>query len=315
MHKDPWHSGCWLPQGPGPGQSDCRRCRGGHACRNHVHQPQASPTQFPLSPASSSPCHPPWPGPNWPPLALLIPLTSARLTSLAHPTPRVNLSRGAHLTPHNLCWPHVDAYYAPPLPQACTTTIFSHTWEHTKMRNWLVNKFASLSFNKCPHQPLPAMPGPPMEITIDPKARAYVTRRPANTPLHWKEEISSQLKRDEALGVIERVPPNTPVTWMHRTVYTPKADGSPRRTVDLQSLNKYCVRDIHHCIPPAQQARSVPPNTVRTVLDAWNGFHSIEIREEDRHLTTFLTEEGKVQIQACRYGIPCLTRCIHTQVW
>ena len=180
---------------------------------------------------------------------------------------------------------------------------FSPTPENTpKMRNWLVNRFASSSFNKCPHQPLPAMPGPPMEITVDPKARAYVTRRPANTPLHWKEEISSQLKRDEMLGVIERVPPNTPVTWMHPTVYTPKADGSPRRTVDLQSLNKYCVRDTHHCIPPAQQARSVPPNTVRTVLDAWNGFHSIEIREEDRHLTTFLTEEGRFRYKRAPMG-------------
>ena len=53
---------------------------------------------------------------------------------------------------------------------------FSPTPENTpKMRNWLVNRFASSSFNKCPHQPLPAMPGPPMEITVDPKARAYVT--------------------------------------------------------------------------------------------------------------------------------------------
>ena len=188
----------------------------------------------------------------------------------------------------------------PPRP---TQLPFSPTPENTpKMRNWLVNRFASASFNKCPHQPLPAMPGPPMEITVDPKARAYVTRRPANTPLHWKEEISSQLKRDEMLGVIERVPPNTPVAWMHPTVYTPKADGSPRRTVDVQSLNKYCVRDTHHCIPPAQQARSVPPNTVRSVLDAWNGFHSIEIREEDRHLTTFLTEEGRFRYKRAPMG-------------
>ena len=40
---------------------------------------------------------------------------------------------------------------------------------------------------------------------------------------------------DVALGVLEKVPPNTPVTWCARLVIATKANGTPRRTVDLQT--------------------------------------------------------------------------------
>ncbi|KAK4305128.1 hypothetical protein Pmani_022960 [Petrolisthes manimaculis] len=161
------------------------------------------------------------------------------------------------------------------------------------MKNWLLERFASSTFNICPHQPLPAMTGPPIEIRVDPDVQPVVTRRPPNVPVHWQEEVSEQLKRDVALGVIERVPPNTPVTWLHSMVLTPKSNGTPRRTVDLQPLNRHSVRETHHTIPPIKQAKAIPPNTFKTVTDAWNGFHSIEIRPEDRHKTTFVTEQGR----------------------
>ena len=50
---------------------------------------------------------------------------------------------------------------------------------------------------------------------------------------------------------------------------------------------------MHHTGPPAKQARSLPRNQVKTVMDAWNGYHSIPFRVEDQDKTTFLTEEGR----------------------
>ena len=117
-----------------------------------------------------------------------------------------------------------------------------------------------------------------------------------------QQQVAKQLEKDESLGVIERVPPNTPVTWLHNMVLTPKADGSPRRTIDLQPLNRHSVRETHHTIPPAKQARAIPPETHKTVTDAWNGFHSIEIRQEDRHKTTFLTEQGRYRYRRAPMG-------------
>ena len=93
--------------------------------------------------------------------------------------------------------------------------------------------------------------------------------------------------------MIERVPPNTPVTWCARLVIATKHDGSPRRTVDFQALNAASVRQTHHTRSPYHLAREIPAGMKKTIYDAWNGYHSMLVHEDDRHLTTFLTEYGR----------------------
>ena len=76
-------------------------------------------------------------------------------------------------------------------------------------------------------------------------------------------------------------------------VICPKKDGKPRRTVDFQPLNKYARRETHHTQSPFLQARSVPRDKFKTVFDAWNGYHSVRLDEQDRHLTAFITPWGR----------------------
>ena len=134
---------------------------------------------------------------------------------------------------------------------------------------------------------------PQMSIWVKPNAEPIATSRPVRVPAHWREQVAEQLEWDVALGVIERVPPGTPVTWLHNMVVTAKADDTPRHTVDLQALNKVSVRETHHTVPPAKQARSMPRNQIKAVTDAWNGYHSIPINAEDRDKLTFITEDGR----------------------
>ena len=75
-------------------------------------------------------------------------------------------------------------------------------------------------------------------------------------------------------------------------VITPKANGEPRRTVDFQPVNAHAARQTHHTESCWSLAASVPAGVKKTVLDAWHGYHSVPIAEEDRHLTTFLTPFG-----------------------
>ena len=84
-----------------------------------------------------------------------------------------------------------------------------------------------------------------------------------------------------------------PVTWCHRMVITRKHDGSPRRTVDLSPLNKFCQRETFAMESPFQLARRIPKDTWKTVTDAWNGYHGVPLRDSDRHLTTFITPFGR----------------------
>ena len=106
-----------------------------------------------------------------------------------------------------------------PPPDTPRELPFKVTAENTeKMRQWILSRYAASTFNTCPHQPLPAMTGPPMSIWVKPDAEPEATSRPVRVPAHWREQVAEQLERDVALGVIERVPPGTPVTWLHNMV-------------------------------------------------------------------------------------------------
>lgn len=162
-----------------------------------------------------------------------------------------------------------------------------------RLEEWLLKYYASSTFNTCEHQRLPTMSGPPMRLMVDPAATPTAHHTPIPIPVYWKKSVKDGLDRDVRLGVIEPVPVGTPVTWCHRMVVCPKKSGEPRRTVDLQALNRHAVRETHHTQSPFHQARAVPPNTFKTTFDAWNGYHSIPLDERDRHLTTFITPWGR----------------------
>ena len=168
----------------------------------------------------------------------------------------------------------------PPLPKELPFPCCEEN--NGKMESWLLDYFKSTTFNTCPHQQLPKMCGPPIEIHVDPSAPPRAVHTPAIVPLHWQEKVKADLLRDEALGVIERVPYGEPVTWCHRMVVTRKHDGTPRRTVDLSPLNKHCRRETFAVESPFNIVRRIPGDTWKTVCDAWNGFHSVPLRESDR---------------------------------
>ena len=162
-----------------------------------------------------------------------------------------------------------------------------------KLEQWLLEYYRASAFNTCDHQPLPMMSGPPLHLSVDPNATPVVYHNPIPVPVHWQDEVKAGLDQDVRLGVIEPVPVGTPVTWCHRMVVCPKKSGKPRRTVDLQPINRHAQRETHHTQSPFHQARNVPQNTKKTLFDAWNGYHSISLEEGDRHLTTFITPWGR----------------------
>ena len=161
------------------------------------------------------------------------------------------------------------------------------------LKQWLLSHYAASTFNTCPHSQLPLMTGPPLALMVDPEATPVAIHSPIPVPIHWQDEVKAGLDRDVSLGVIEPVPVGEPVTWCHRMVVCKKKNGQPRRTVDLQALNVHCKRETHHTPSPFHQAMSVPSGKKKSVFDAWNGYHSVPIRECDRHLTTFITPWGR----------------------
>ncbi len=49
----------------------------------------------------------------------------------------------------------------------------------------------------------------------------------------------------------------------------------------------------HHTLSPFNIASTFPPNKRKTVLDAWNGYHSLPLASSAVDATTFITEWGR----------------------
>ena len=190
----------------------------------------------------------------------------------------------------------------PLLPTKLPPGLAATKGDVNSLKNWILDYYAGSAFNTCEHQPLPLMTCEPLELHIDPNAKPVAIHKPAVVPIHWQDKVYQDLERDVQIGVLERVSTNTPVTWCSRMVITAKSDGSPRRTVDLQPQNRHAVRQTHHVESPFHLAVKVPQNTVKTVTDAWNGYHSVPIREEDRHFTTFITPWGRYRYKVAPQG-------------
>ena len=180
---------------------------------------------------------------------------------------------------------------SPALPEKI---LFPATADYRQQfEDWIKKRYASSAFNTCPHQKLQKMKGEPLRITFVPHHVPYAAHKPIPVPHHWKREVKKKLDADVTLGIIEPVPQGTPTKWCARMVVVPKKDGSPRRTVDLQNLNKVTHCETHHTPSPFNIVSVVPPGKKKTILDAWNGYHSVSLSSEARDATTFITEWGR----------------------
>ena len=180
---------------------------------------------------------------------------------------------------------------------------FSATEENLPLlKEWLMLAFSASAFNTCTQQTLQHMAGAPVAVKFKDGAVPHAVHTPIPIPHHWKTKVKDDLDRDVRLGIIEKVPQGTPTNWCARMVVAPKKDGSPRRTVDLQQLNKATLRETHHTPSPFNLASSVPCNTVKTVLDAWNGYHSLRLSNSAKEATTFITEWGRYRYKRAPMG-------------
>ena len=182
-----------------------------------------------------------------------------------------------------------------PTPKRPASIPFAPTKENrSKLKSWLLGAFASSGFNTCTHQPLQGMTGVPMKaVRKRHGCRPPKAYTPIPVPFHWKAQVKADLDRDVRLGIIEPVPQGEVTEWCSRMVITAKANGKPRRVVDFQGLNNATLREIHHTPSPINLVSSIPAGKLKTVLDAWNGYHSLMLDPESKELTTFITEWGR----------------------
>ena len=108
----------------------------------------------------------------------------------------------------------------------------------TKDNREKLEKFILENYNVCEHHLLPVIQDEPLCIIVEDKVKPTAIHKPVPIPVYWEQRVKDGLDRDVAQKVIEPVPLGTPVTWWSRMIIVPKQDETPRRTVDLQALNR-----------------------------------------------------------------------------
>ena len=162
------------------------------------------------------------------------------------------------------------------------------------LKQWLLERFSGSTFN-VDRRPFPMMSGKPHHIHLLPNAVPYACHTPIAVPKHWENEVKRQIDDDVRAGILRPVPTGDVTEWCARMVVVGKKDGGPRRTVDFQKLNSFCERETHHTFAPFDMVSSVPVHTFKTTVDAYWGFHQVDLDEASRRLTTFITPWGRYQ--------------------
>ena len=124
------------------------------------------------------------------------------------------------------------------------------------------------------------MSGKPHKIHLVDDALPFAAHTPIPIPHHWKDEVKRQLDEDVEKGILRKAPLGVPTEWCMRMVTVAKRDGTPRRTIDFQPINKYCQRETHHTPTPFEVVSNIPPRCYKTILDAYNGYHQVQLDEE-----------------------------------
>ena len=122
-------------------------------------------------------------------------------------------------------------------------------------------------------------------------------------PFHVRKQLEEQLRRDEELGVIERIEGPTP--WVSPIVVAPKpkSPGKVRVCVDMRQANKATKRERHVTPTIKEMIGDLNGAKVFTKLDLNQGYNQLELAPESRYITTFGTHMGLMRYKRLNFGI------------
>ncbi|GJW54171.1 hypothetical protein Tco_0098256 [Tanacetum coccineum] len=78
-------------------------------------------------------------------------------------------------------------------------------------------------------------------------------------------------------------------TWVANTVVVKKTDGAWRMCVDFIDINKACPKDCYSLPEIDWKVDSLSDFKLKCFLDAYKGYHQIQMAKEDKHKTAFHT--------------------------
>ncbi|GJZ56458.1 reverse transcriptase domain-containing protein [Tanacetum coccineum] len=88
--------------------------------------------------------------------------------------------------------------------------------------------------------------------------------------------------------------------WLSNPVMVKKHDGSWRMCVDFTDLNKACLQDCYPLLEIDWKIESMCDYPFKCFMDAYKGYHQIQMAEEDEEKTAFHTPRGHTEEELLR---------------
>jgi hypothetical protein len=125
-------------------------------------------------------------------------------------------------------------------------------------------------------------------LKIYPDAKP-VSQKPRRQSIERQNFIREEVRKLLHAGFIEEV--HHPV-WLANLVIVPKANRKLQMCIDYTNLNKACPKDPYPLPRIDQIVDSTSRCDLLSFLDAYSGFHQIQMSRQDREHTAFVTMDG-----------------------
>ncbi len=126
-----------------------------------------------------------------------------------------------------------------------------------------------------------------------------ISKKPYRTSVKENEVIKKEVNKMLSDGVIE--PSSSP--WSAPVVLVKKKDGKIRFCVDYRSLNDITVKDVYPLPLVNDAIECLGGCVIFSTLDLVSGYWQVEVAEEDRPKTAFITREGLYQFKTMPFGL------------
>ncbi|XP_052809097.1 uncharacterized protein K02A2.6-like [Mya arenaria] len=121
-------------------------------------------------------------------------------------------------------------------------------------------------------------------------------------PYGLREKLEKKIDELEELDIIEKV--NTTSKWVNPIVVVPKKHDI-RLCIDMRRANEAVKRE-RYPIPTTEEVLQDPNNsTVFSKLNIKMAYHQIELDQESREMTTFMTHKGMYRYKRLMFGVSC----------
>ena len=148
----------------------------------------------------------------------------------------------------------------------------------------------------------PRLPDPEMEIKLRPGSIPTYNPRVRQVAKPFEESSREVLQRMLDNDIIEPLKDRI-TSWCSPMHFVGKKNGKCGMVVDLRDLNK-CVDRPHHPFPGSEEIRTSirPDSKFFAVLDLSDGYSQIKLHKNSRHLTCFMTPQGRMMFKRMPQG-------------